>query len=73
MAKEREELTLTQVLKEKIRACGLSLNELSQATGVANSQLSRFMRGRSLSMPNVEKLLSYFDLTITQRVRRKQP
>jgi len=39
------ESSLIGILKETIRASGLSLNELWERTGVSNPQLSWFMRG----------------------------
>ena len=57
--------TLIGVLQEKIRGSGLSLNEIARQSGVADSQLSRFMRGESaLSLRTAEKLVAFFRLKL---------
>jgi transcriptional regulator with XRE-family HTH domain len=46
MAGRKGEATVTETLKEAIRASGRSLNQLAKASGVGSDRLSRFMRGR---------------------------
>jgi plasmid maintenance system antidote protein VapI len=70
MAKKKgtnaEKSPLIEVLKSKIRDCGLSLNELARRTGVSDPQLSRFLRGeRTISLPAAEKLMVYFGMRVT--------
>jgi plasmid maintenance system antidote protein VapI len=57
--------TLTDVLKEAIRTSGLTLKDLAEEVGVSAAQLSRFVRDeRSLSLPVVERLMTYFQMTV---------
>jgi transcriptional regulator with XRE-family HTH domain len=66
--------TVTEQLKEAIRASGKSLNQLGKDSGVATPQLSRFMQGkRTLTLPVVDKLCEalHLELTPTGKPRRR--
>ena len=50
-------LLLVARLREAIRGCGLSLNELGRKAGVSQPQLSRFLNGeRTLTLPAAAKV-----------------
>ena len=54
---QHKEPTLTEQLKEAIRASGKSLYQISRESGVASPQLYRFVNGdRSLTLPAVDKI-----------------
>ncbi|HZY87592.1 MAG TPA: helix-turn-helix transcriptional regulator [Gemmataceae bacterium] len=60
-------------MKERIRGCGMNLNELGLASGVAPPQLSRFMRGeRTLTLPTVEKVCRVLNLELAERPAEKK-
>jgi transcriptional regulator with XRE-family HTH domain len=53
-------------LRRAITGCGLSLNQLAEATGVHKAQLSRFLRDeRSLQLRAVVKLCAHLGLSLT--------
>jgi transcriptional regulator with XRE-family HTH domain len=57
---------LVAQLRRAIVSCGLSLNQLAEATGVHKAQLSRFLRAeRSLTLPAAAKLCAYLGLRLT--------
>jgi transcriptional regulator with XRE-family HTH domain len=59
-------LDLADQLRQAIRGCGMSLNQLAKATGVHQGQLSRFLRAeRSLTLPAAAKLCTYLGLQLT--------
>jgi transcriptional regulator with XRE-family HTH domain len=54
---------LVDQLRRAIANCGLSLNQLADATGVHKAQLSRFMRAeRSLNLTAAAKLCLHLGL-----------
>jgi transcriptional regulator with XRE-family HTH domain len=68
MAKKQEGLGLTGQLREAIRDSGQSLNQLGKASGVHNTQLSRFMRGeRDLSLAAAEKVCQALNLELVSK------
>src|SRR5262245_39063489 len=57
---------LAEQLRQAVRACGLSLNQLARETGLHQAQLSRFLRGeRSMRLEAAEKLCEYLGLRLT--------
>lgn len=55
--KKREGRDLVEQIREAVRNSGQSLYEISKSSGVAASQLSRFMRGeRTLTLPAASKV-----------------
>jgi transcriptional regulator with XRE-family HTH domain len=53
-------------LRRAVAGCGLSLNQLAQATGVNKAQLSRFLRKeRTLQLTAAAKLCTYLGLSLT--------
>lgn len=59
--------TITDQLRHAIKACGMSQAELSRASGVAESQLSRFREGGELRTSNVDRLCAVLGLVLTKR------
>jgi hypothetical protein len=59
-----KEQTFSEQLRRAIRECGRSRYALSCETGVDQSTLSRFMKGGSLSMTVVDKLMKALKLEI---------
>ncbi len=45
MAKKKEPPDVVETLRERLRESGLSLNQLSDRSGVNKGQISRFLRG----------------------------
>lgn len=67
----RGEPGLVEQLKAAIRDSGLSLNQISQRSGVGTPTLSRFMRGkRTLTLYVAERLCRTLGLDL---VRRSKP
>jgi transcriptional regulator with XRE-family HTH domain len=65
MPPEDDALPLVSKLRDVIRECGLSLNELGRRTGVSEGQLSRFLRGhRTLTLPAAARVCLYFGLNL---------
>ncbi|WP_437202241.1 helix-turn-helix domain-containing protein [Planctomicrobium sp. SH664] len=63
---------ISEALRDAIKNCGDSRYRLAQETGIAESNLSRFMNGQSqLSMKAVDRLCRYLSLELT--VFRKNP
>ncbi len=66
--------TVTEQLKQAIRASGKSLNQLGKESGVSQPQLSRFLAGkRTLTLPMVDKLCDALGLRLTDQPRRPRP
>jgi plasmid maintenance system antidote protein VapI len=63
MAKRRTK-TLADMLREKIRECGLSANTLAGLTGIKQQTISEFLRGKDIRLATAQKLFDYFGITI---------
>jgi hypothetical protein len=62
---------LTPQLQQAIRGSGMSLNSLSELTGVDDGQLSRFMRNeRTFTLPVAAKLCTALGLELKPRPQR---
>lgn len=56
------------IIQEKMKKDNLTAYRLSQLSGVAESQLSLFFRGkRTLTIPALEKLMNVLKLTIDEK------
>ena len=65
--------TVSDQLRRIIKTCGHSRYAISQATGVENSALSRFMSGQSkLSLENIDRMAAFLGLRLTQDKRRRK-
>ena len=60
----------SEQLRRAIGDCGRSRYALSCETGVDQSTLSKFMKGGSLSLSVVDKLVEALDLEIKPRKRK---
>ena len=65
--------TVTEQLREALEGCGETRHAVSQATGIPESVLSRFVvGGRGLRSENIDKLCAYLGLElVTKRVGKK--
>ena len=64
--------TLSDQLREAIRECGRSRYALSKETGVDQSTLSKFMKGGSLSLSNVDRLAETLSLEIRPAKKKER-
>jgi transcriptional regulator with XRE-family HTH domain len=65
MSKSEKKSTMTDALKAAIDESGLSRYEISKATGVLQTSLSRFMRGEtSLRLDKADVLAEYLGLRL---------
>jgi plasmid maintenance system antidote protein VapI len=63
---------MIEQLKEAIAECGISRYGLSQASGVEQSALSRFMSGeRGLSLESAARLASVLNLELRPKSHKK--
>ena len=62
------EKTMTDALKNAVRASGQSLYATAKATGLNEDSLSRFMRGRqSLRLDLADKLAAHLKIEIRRK------
>ncbi len=62
---------LTELLQNAIRASGASGSAISKRSGIGQSTLSRFLRGKlSLTLGTAEKVLDALELEVVIRPRR---
>jgi hypothetical protein len=68
----RKYIPLSDQIRQAVARCGHSRYAISQATGIAESTLSRFVAGeRGLPMKTLDKLAAYLDLHIATGTRRR--
>lgn len=65
---------LAKQLRDAIRKSGLSENELGRRSGVSQSTINRFVRGRDIQLGSVQRLcealgLDYLDVKCNRRKR----
>jgi transcriptional regulator with XRE-family HTH domain len=62
----------THILRQAILDCEVSRYAISRRTGVAESTLSRFVRGeRGLSSESIDALMEFLRLEVRPRRKRK--
>ena len=62
----------SEQLRRAILDCGISRHAISRETGVAESILSRFIRGeRGLSSGSIDPLMEFLGLEVRPRRKRK--
>jgi hypothetical protein len=63
---------VAELIREAIRAGGMSRYAISKATGIDQGQLCRFMQGRpgGLSFESADKVLAALDLMVEIKPRR---
>lgn len=60
--------SLSEYLRQRIRDCGASQQDIANETGIDPGQISRFQRGeRGVNIETVERLLDFFDLEVQPR------
>jgi transcriptional regulator with XRE-family HTH domain len=60
----QDAMAISDDLRAAIRASGKSLTLLAKESGVPQPMLTRFMNGQDLRLATVDKLCSYFGLTL---------
>lgn len=55
---------IADALRDAIRKSGLSANELAKRTGVKQTTISGFLRGRDMSMERGSKIAKYLGLQL---------
>jgi hypothetical protein len=58
---------ILELIRGEIERSGKTRYWIAQQTGISQEQLCRFMQGRSLTVPSVEKLLAFFSYEIRKR------
>jgi plasmid maintenance system antidote protein VapI len=67
MTKGKKRPTMTDILKQAIRDCGLTGNRLAIESRVAQPIIHRFMAGdRDIKLGTADKLAIYFKLRLTK-------
>jgi plasmid maintenance system antidote protein VapI len=68
MPKPTPRPTIAEELRRKVRECGLSVNAVAKAAGVAQPVLHRFMTGeRDLTLSTAQRLADHFGLELRAR------
>jgi len=60
-------MTVTATLRKALKGCGESRYSVSNATGIPESTLSRFVHGKPLRGENIDKLANYLELVLTTK------
>lgn len=72
MSKRKATPTMTDVLKAAIEESGVSRYEISKATGILQTSLSRFVRGEtSLRLDKADVLAEYLGLELVTKRKAK--
>ena len=65
--------TLSERLRRAVRQCGMTRYALSKQTGIPECTLSRFVvKGRGLSLHNLDVLVEALGLELVAKQRRKR-
>lgn len=62
--------TVAEQLRAAIRESGLSANQLSQLTGVDQTLISRFLRGKDMGIHRASKIAAYLGLELKSKPLR---
>ncbi len=74
MRKRKPQPTLTDVLREAIQRCGLTLYRIGKATGIDPANLGRFVRGElSIRLDKADRLAAYLGLRLVPDPGAKPP
>ena len=72
MSKSKKKPTMTDVLKTAIEESSLTRYEISKATGILQTSLSRFVRGEtSLRLDKADVLAEYLGLELVRKRKAK--
>jgi plasmid maintenance system antidote protein VapI len=63
-------MTVSEQLREAIRNCGLSANELARLAEVPQPTITRFLNNAELRSGNIDKLAAYFGLVLKKERKR---
>lgn len=55
---------MAETLRKAMVACGLSANQLAQETGVPQTTISRFLRGKDMGIERASKIAAYLGLVL---------
>lgn len=65
---------MTDVLRTAVRKCGVTQYRIAQDTGILETSLSRFMRGKcSLRLDKADVLAEYLGLTLVRDPQATPP
>lgn len=60
-------MTVSEQLRRFVDTCGKTRYQVSKECGVSQSQLSRFMSGKPLSMPTMDTICKYLELELQRK------
>lgn len=60
---------LAEILRGAIRKSGLSANQLAKETGVDQTTISRFLRGKDMGLERASKIAAYLGLELKEKRR----
>lgn len=58
---------LAETLRDAIRKSGLSANELAQKTGIKQTTISGFLRGRDMGIERASKIAKYLGFELRKQ------
>lgn len=62
---------LADKLREAIKQSGLSANQLAKETGVTQTTISGFLRGRDMGIEKASRIAAYLKLELVEAKRRR--
>lgn len=62
MAKKAK--TLADLLRERIRGCGMSAQALAKVTGASQPTITVFLNGGDIRLMTAQKLMDHFGITV---------
>ena len=65
--------SLTEQLRLAIRECGLTKDELSEATGVAHILIVHFMLGKDIGIKDASKIAAYLGFELRSKYQTPVP
>ena len=71
MASKRAEFS--DEIRQAVDASGLSRYSICEATGIAESTMSRFMKGKGMSLRNIDSLARFLHLSVKRSGRVRSP
>lgn len=60
---------IAEQLRTAIKESGLSANQLAKATGVGQTTISGFLRGRDIGIEKASKIAAYLGLELKEKKR----
>ena len=64
-------MTMTETLRKAVKSGGFSRYAISQATGVNQSALMRFVQGKTIMLDTADRLAEFFNLSLTPAKKKK--